>query len=338
MSSPVSRRSGFTLIELLVVIAIIGVLIGLLLPAVQKVRAAAARIQCSNNLHQIALALHNHHDTFQCFPAGDAWKPQNPDQVNRLGAWDGEMYRSWWKPTFPYLEQEAISRMFSEALTNGKGVYSWPATGRGAVTAQPVSKVLRCPADVLSADGVHQLYSPTEWPPEGAYAGLSSYGANWGYQQAPPFPQPLVKDGVFSFNTKTRLTDITDGTSNTLLVGERSHRDDRWKVMYPGYPGYQNLAAQAWWYPGLDYTGRWPLERINWKLPEWVESTPPDFTGPVWLDLYWKRLGVYGSEHPGGANLAFADGSVKFVSENISLLTLQVLSTKAGGEVIAEDF
>jgi prepilin-type N-terminal cleavage/methylation domain-containing protein/prepilin-type processing-associated H-X9-DG protein len=333
MSRP-TRRPGFTLIELLVVIAIIAVLIGRLLPAVQKVRAAAARIQCQSHLKQLALACHNHHDAVQGLPAGQAVKG-----VASYGPWDGEVYDSYLTPLFPYAEQEAIYRGFRQGVDSGKSLFIWPEGGRGAVAAQPGSKVLRCPADALPADGVYQHYAPGETAeyPQGLYHGLTSYGANWGTQHPAP-PTPLVKDGAFHYDTRTRLTDFADGTSQTIFLGERSHLEPRWRLLYPNSPPLQNLAYWGAWTDGLDFTSRQPLEQMNWKLPASLDAGAPPLGSPAWKDLRYKRLGVYGSEHAGGANLAFADGSVKFVSDRISLLTLRALCTKAGGEVVAEEY
>src|SRR5262249_54488395 len=227
-----TRRSAFTLIELLVVIAILGVLIGLLLPAVQKVRDAAARMQCQSQLKQLALACHNHHDTAQGLPAGSVLKYSDPAAVAWYGPWDGEGYNTYLVPLFPYVEQDALYRLYRQGYDSGQPLYQWPEGGRGAVQAQPASKVLRCPADALPTDGVYQYYAPGENAsfPQGYYLGLTSYGANWGTQQRPDYPTPLVKDGVFHINTRTRLTDITDGTSQTILLGERSHREPRWPL------------------------------------------------------------------------------------------------------------
>src|SRR5262245_11168789 len=182
-----TRRSAFTLIELLVVIAILGVLIGLLLPAVQKVRDAAARMQCQSQLKQLALACHNHHDAAQGLPAGQAF--QNTDPY--FGPWDGEQYTSYLVPLLPYVEQEALYRLYRQGYDSGQDLHRfWPEGGRGALYAQPVSKVLRCPADLLPADGVYQYNAPGEnrhWP-QGWYLGLTSYGANWGTQLPPDYP------------------------------------------------------------------------------------------------------------------------------------------------------
>jgi prepilin-type N-terminal cleavage/methylation domain-containing protein/prepilin-type processing-associated H-X9-DG protein len=337
-------RRGFTLIELLVVIAIIAVLIGLLLPAVQKVRDAAARIQCADHLKQLALACHNHHDVAEGLPAGTAFNtPSIPIFVAYYGALDGEVYPSYLVPLFPYVEQETLYRLYRQGYDSGQDLDKWPEEGRGTVNAQLVSKVLRCPADALPAEGVYQYFAPGEDAgyPQGRYYGLTSYGANWGTQQWPGGPgggRVLVKDGVFHYNTRTRLTDISDGTSQTILLGERSHHEPRWRLLYPTNPLQQNFALHGTWVNGLEYTSRQPLEQLNWKLPASLDAGAPASNTPAWKDLYYKRVGVYGSEHAGGANLAFADGSVKFVSQQISQQTLHNLSTKAGPDLITEDY
>src|SRR5262249_33932758 len=150
---------------------------------------------------------------------------------------------------------------------------------RGAVTAQPASKVLRCPADALPADGVYQWYAPGENAsyPQGWYFGLTSYGANWGTQQFPNWDRkiPLVKDGVFHFNTRTRLTDLTDGTSQPILLGERSHYEPRWHLEWPGALPDQNFVSKGRWNGDIECISRFPLEQLNWKLPASLDAGVP---------------------------------------------------------------
>jgi prepilin-type N-terminal cleavage/methylation domain-containing protein/prepilin-type processing-associated H-X9-DG protein len=323
MARPGPRR-GFTLIELLVVIAIIAALIGLLLQAVQKVREAAARAKCQNNLKQLALAAHNFHDANQCFPAGSV---ANSDDY--YGPWSGPKYPSVVLPLLPYLEQQSVyTAWYAAERTDPQG----PNLGGRSAPAAAAVPTLVCPSDALPSPPVYEAIPPGQSPffPDGLYQGVTSYGANFGTQPPPSPPTPLVKDGVFHYNSKTQLTDITDGTSATILFGEGSHFEPRWQTFLRSNT---DLDSRSAWYTLLAVT-RQPLERINYMLP----ATLPARGTPAWNDLYYKRQYAYGSQHPGGANLALADGSVRFVSETITLVTLSALSTRSGGEVISADY
>jgi prepilin-type processing-associated H-X9-DG protein len=133
------------------------------------------------------------------------------------------------------------------------------------------------------------------------------------------------------------VVDVTDGASYTVLFGERSHREPLWRFMGYAHPAQQRFAVFSRWYTGGVYTGRQPHEVINYRLPSWVEADPPRMGTPAWNDLFYKRVGSYGSEHPGGSNLAMTDGSVRFVAQSIDAATLQALATKAGREVVLAD-
>jgi prepilin-type N-terminal cleavage/methylation domain-containing protein len=328
MARPGPRR-GFTLIELLVVIAIIAALIGLLLPAVQKVREAASRSKCQNNLKQLGLAAHNHHAAYDTFPAGTALASTDPTILDRYGPWAGDGYPSWVIPLLPFMEQDAVFAAWKQSLTGAAitGPTAWSAA---------VIPVLACPADDLPNPARQEVTS--RGAPTGTYLGLGSYGCNAGTRAPAVPPAPFVKDGVFHYNSRFRVADVADGTSSTILFGERSTYEPRMKALFAGSSAAREMIDYAAWSGGSQNQWRLALEQINYRLPASVDTAPPPLGSPAFNDLLTKRLYAYGSQHPGGCNLKFADGSVRFVSETLTLTTLVALSTKAGGEVIAGNF
>jgi prepilin-type N-terminal cleavage/methylation domain-containing protein/prepilin-type processing-associated H-X9-DG protein len=313
------RREAVTLIELLVVIAIIGVLLGLMLSAVQQVRSAAARLQCQNNLHQLALAAHGHHDVCGKLPPGVA---AVDDHTGRFSGGT-----NLWVELLPFLEQDNLHRRwdYRDYRNNLVG-------GSGATSAQ-VLPVLLCPADALPGSAYHRLLGePLTWA-SGYYA-LGSYGGSGGTRTYGGDVSDS-KDGVFFTGSQVRLADVSDGTSTTFLFGERYHRD----------PEFDRLAAAL--VPAaipLAGWGAWASACDPWEsLADVLLSTPVpiNYRVPPGLgdsDAGWiakeDRLCAFGSGHGCGANFAFADGSVRFVGEATPLKTLQALSTIAGGEVV----
>jgi prepilin-type N-terminal cleavage/methylation domain-containing protein/prepilin-type processing-associated H-X9-DG protein len=324
-----ARVRGFTLVELLVVIAIIAVLIGLLLPAVQKVREAAARTQCMNNIKQLALAAHNFHDVYQRFPA--AYAAKSPPVSAWYGAWSDVQYSTWVAPLMPFMEQDNLYKLWTNPSTPGY-VDGWGSNVGG--TASPnaaVIKTLICPSDAIP-NPQFQVAGPSAAYPQGVYIGVCSYGVNLGTQEFPASQAtPLIKDGIFHVNTQVKITDITDGTSNTLLFGERSDYEPLWKYIEPNLPDLGGYWS-GWIFGGW-YHWRQPLVQINYRLPASVAANRP-ISGAAQTDFFYKRATSYGSQHPGGCNVALCDGSVRFLSDNLPLLTLVALTTRAGGEVI----
>jgi prepilin-type N-terminal cleavage/methylation domain-containing protein/prepilin-type processing-associated H-X9-DG protein len=323
--NPNSGRGGFTLIELLVVIAIIAVLIGLLLPAVQKVREAAARAKCLNNLKQIALAAHNFHGDAGQFPTG-ARPSVMVGGVPTMGT-------NVWVELLPYFEQDNLQRKW-DPIDNRKNV----AGGRNATQAQ-VLKILLCPSDRLP-DPVCELIGNYPALPlwSQGYYGVSSYGGNAGTRSVltggmPALPR-LSKDGVIYVGSHVRMADITDGLSNTLLFGERFHYDPEYERQRPVV--WSDVGPLACW-------GRWGFVANQGASGNISLSTPKpiNYRVPSGGDFSTleDRVCVFGSGHPGGANFAFADGSVRFLRNSTPLLTLQALSTRGGDEVFpAGDF
>jgi prepilin-type processing-associated H-X9-DG protein len=300
----------------LVVLAIIAVLIALLLPAVQKVREAANRMRCENNLKQLALAAHQHQDVNGKFPRGFHTVEYLADGRKANGT-------TWEVELLPYFEQENLQRKWD--YTDGRNNV---AGERNAVTAQ-VIKMLVCPSDFLPDPVYHFLGNPAypEYDWAVGFYGLSSYGGKAGKRSFPL--EKVSRDGIFFQDNRVRVADVADGTTNTFLFGERSHRD----------PEYHRITVTALpsWYP-LEIQGGWARAYAlhGGNLPQHLLSTPvlinyrmPHSGSAVEA---MDRLCAFGSGHPGGANFAFADGSVRFLSEQTNLTTLQGLSTRAGGK------
>jgi prepilin-type N-terminal cleavage/methylation domain-containing protein/prepilin-type processing-associated H-X9-DG protein len=317
------RRKGFTLIELLVVIAIIAILIGLLLPAVQKVREAAARTQCQNNLKQMALALHNYHDVNKTFP----WGHQ-----------DNTYYSLPWAVfILPYLEQDNLYRQFNTA-TDFRLNMGPAAQTRLAVYCCPSSpsngKVFK---DTWTAP--NELQTNDSWT-----VSASDYVCTGGLEPAYwskfySSQHPAI-DGVMQDDRPFSITQITDGTSNTLLVGENGGGPDlyaRGKLIAtaPNFPPGFGVEGHAWAdsFNGEVWTGKGTDFATGLDL-----SGLPNNTCILNCNNSGANNGGWYSFHPGIVNFAFADGSVRSISETTSGKIVLELVTAASGVVVPGDF
>jgi prepilin-type N-terminal cleavage/methylation domain-containing protein/prepilin-type processing-associated H-X9-DG protein len=300
-----SKRRGFTLIELLVVIAIIAILIGLLLPAVQKVREAAARMKCTNNLKQIGLALHSYHDTLKSLPPAYIDRNADPNSDASLDVGPGW---GWAALILPYLEQTNVYNQINFNQTVGTS-----AIGR---TALPI---FLCPSDVQSPTFQVQGTS--------AVVALGNYVACNGTLETSSYPGNNT--GAFLRNSHTRFADITDGLSNTILAGERSgnHALATWAGAVPG-----GLV------PALMAPGPAPFDPLGQAesaqalvVSHGNRTHVPSADMPIWdADTFYSR-------HTGqGANFLFGDGSVHFLSSAVNGITFENLCSIADGNPLAD--
>lgn len=292
-----TRRTAFTLIELLVVIAIIATLLGLLLPAVQKTRLSAARLSCANNLKQIGLALHSYHDTSGSLPPGIT-PPLAGEPFPHMG---------WLTRVLPFVEQQPLWNL---TLTAYEAAPSNPYTLPHYGIMTPL-KLFSCPGDGR-ADGIYSTHN-------GLRVALTDYlgvsGLNY-----------LTLDGVLYWGSRVRLTDISDGTSNTLMVGERPPSPDFWYGWWYAAEGQVNSGS------GDTVLGVRELNAASDSYTANCPSGPYDFS-PGSLNNMCDTFHFW-SLHTGGANFLFADGSVEFLAYSTDSV-LPALSTRAGGEVAA---
>jgi prepilin-type N-terminal cleavage/methylation domain-containing protein/prepilin-type processing-associated H-X9-DG protein len=287
-----TRRTAFTLIELLVVIAIIAILIGLLLPAVQKIRESANRLKCTNKLKQVGLAMHNHHDTFERFP--------NANSPN---------FGSAFTLIMPFVEQDNIRKVYDPAIAP-------TVAPNNTVTGLPV-RIYTCPSMKLPP------------APQAAYSThYASYAVCVGSNDAwlpPPDNGAIVRSNATGsttiINNGTTFADITDGMSSTFLAGEMGFQLKDYVFTSGPYVGTVRGGNTSWAFGYTSYSFGSTKVMLN------------TIAAPTSVN---DRLQTFRSDHPGGGNFLYCDGSVRFVRQTIDPVTYTALGTRDGGEVIGD--
>lgn len=270
------QRPAFTLVELLVVIAIIGILVGLLLPAVQAAREAARRASCVNNMMQLGLAVHHFEFNAEHLPAG-VLNPTGPIRNEPIG-----QHVSWIVQILPFMEEKNVYKQFDLS----KGAY--------AVENQPARN-----------HAIPLLLCPSSPQSRGAESPLATYAGCYHGQEA---PIDQDNNGLLFLNSKVRFSDIEDGSSYTILIGEALHDED-----------------DLGWVSGTRATLR------NTSVMEGYVAHPSVTPKPAAQSLH---VGGFGSYHTGGGNFVFADGSVRFISSNIETPVFHLYGSRADGEII----
>lgn len=303
-------RRAFTLVELLVVIAIIGVLVAVLLPAVQMAREASRRTQCTSQMKQLALAAHSYHDILRVLPSGFLNWPTPSGQQNP-----------------PQFRAVSLFVLMLRQMENGSLADQWNyndprqnvPTGRTAV----ILPFLLCPSDPLP-EPVITVYP--NFNPAGDRYAMTSYGGVAGVQSY--HTNRSTKDGIFFLNSSIGLRDILDGTSQTLCFGERYHRD----AHYDQNAGtYTKIGGWGLWSPTSGAPGAGDVTLGTMVAPNYRHPA-----GQAVNNNYEdRRVSAMGSGHPGGVNCALADGAVRWIATTIDLPTFQMLSTRQGGETPA---
>ncbi|MBX6315212.1 MAG: DUF1559 domain-containing protein [Isosphaeraceae bacterium] len=333
-----ARRRAFTLIELLVVIAIIGVLIALLLPAVQAAREAARRAQCTNNLKQLGLALHNYHDLHNGLPPGRIWTMLPNGKIPTI--FSGTQNTTWFNLMLPMFEQGALANAFNFSLGAEGPDPSNPVAGFFANSTVGATKIaiFQCPSDLSRSFKIPTAYAG------GALSGPTftkgNYAVSWGntnWQQAAIGSTPYMKS-AFGHDGKISFASVTDGLSTTTFVAEvlQGDTNDVRGMMWSSVPGGGSFMTRFAPNQFRDY-----LNQVSGG--DWLNQPPFCVSEPV---LQLPCTGGAGdnqafagarSRHPGGINMLMGDGSVRFLKNSVSQPIWIALNTIQGSEVLSSD-
>jgi len=325
------NRRGFTLIELLVVIAIIAILVALLLPAVQQARESARRTQCKSNLKQLGLALQNYHDVHSTFPIGEGLGVS----VASSSCADSRVRAPWTVLSLPYLEQNALYQSFDFSAQFRGGFHETPYSGKNFDGSNQKVPVYHCPS-YSAPDSSHTNYF-------GVMGGGQAFWASSAAGRA------LWNNGTLYLNSSTRMRDLTDGSSNTVVIGETKYQI--------GPRARSNSAERMGWASSIRACGDSTTSGVlaaatdvainafkgdgNSADTVWTvnnSGTLPNGTGTVngTAATYNLQARAFSSAHTGGAHFALGDGSVRFISENVNLGTMRNLAIRNDGEVLGE--
>jgi prepilin-type N-terminal cleavage/methylation domain-containing protein/prepilin-type processing-associated H-X9-DG protein len=329
------KRRGFTLIELLVVIAIIAILIGLLLPAVQKVREAAARMKCQNKLKQLTLALHNHHDRAGMFPPGTVnLSPANgaiaagDDPNGRNGSGTVGIGGPWICFILPDMEQPGLYANFEKIQRERPEVVDW--FGNSTYAATPIGDkhldAMDCPTHPFTEENLSNG-TGMEHLARGNYAACYGKGGYGTIHSGP------ATGGLFGNNSKVKIEQVGDGASNTVCLSELKYRQPS-----ATGPSYQDSRG-VWSYGTMGGNTFTTQNGPNSAVPDGVwgcrnfpqEGMPCVQVGSPYAAMHAAARGY----HTGGVNISMGDGSVRFVSDGINLATWQAMGTRGAGDIVS---